>query len=375
MNCAAVRDRLTERALGAMPADDGQALDRHLAWCAACRKEAARARSRGRDVRVRARSGGARARSGRPGRGRRAGDRGQAATRRRSARHGWRSRWRSPACWRCRGLGWGAVMAGRAARFEDLSKAEQQKRLRCERRVPPDPQQLGVQRPRERGVPGNARERHARWDAPRIRPDAGVAEHDGYRDRDGERVRCHRREGLRSRSASSSRTSTGRSWPSERSRRSTRAAARSCRRRSSWISRGIRASTWCDRTATSSCTGACRGAPPSRRRRPDVARHRRILAPMRFGLALPAIRILAPGRRGRVRHDGHMGSARRGDGLRLGVAVRPLLLHVLALRRRSGPDPGDRADDGARGARGDHIDGFGSGRWSSARRSVTRRSR
>lgn len=128
MNCTAVRDRLPERALGAVSANDGQVLDRHLAWCAACRKEA------GELERAAATFAFALAPvepEPEPELEDRVVDVVRSAASKRQPLVARRGRLAVALAVAgmvaVSGLGWGAVMAGRAARFEDLSKVAQRR--------------------------------------------------------------------------------------------------------------------------------------------------------------------------------------------------------------------------------------------------------
>ena len=164
MNCVTVRDRLTERALGTLPARERAGIDRHLVWCAACRKEAAEMesaaatssrsvstrpnptpRSRtsvvaainhasGRRPRTRLRAG--------PPRGRRGP--------RRDAR-------------RDRGLGWGAVMAGRAARSDEAALVTTLRQQSAAERFSRILSSGRVRRSGGRSVPRHARAFDRRW--------------------------------------------------------------------------------------------------------------------------------------------------------------------------------------------------------------------
>ena len=124
MNCTAVRGQLTERALGALPAAEGQAIDRHLAWCAACRKEA------GELDRAAATVVFTLAPAEPPAElEERIVESVQAVAAKRQPHGARRGRLAVAlaiaAMVAVSGLGWGAMMAGRASRFEETAKQQQ----------------------------------------------------------------------------------------------------------------------------------------------------------------------------------------------------------------------------------------------------------
>ncbi len=126
MSCPVIRDQLPERALGTLGPRDTSVVDRHLQWCAACRKEAGQFDAAAATLAF-AVAGSDPAPD--------LEDRVVAAVRRQAAAPNGRPSPHAPvrrgrlavsavvaAMVAVAGLGWGAVMAGRAARSEEAAK-------------------------------------------------------------------------------------------------------------------------------------------------------------------------------------------------------------------------------------------------------------
>jgi len=125
MTCALIRGQLTERALGTLPTADAVAVNRHLQWCAACRKEADQMNAAAAVLAFAAPAADPALELE---------DRVVAAVQRRAVRshhmHVPKGRLATAAVAAAMvavlGLGWGAVMAGRASRSEATAKAATQ---------------------------------------------------------------------------------------------------------------------------------------------------------------------------------------------------------------------------------------------------------